>query len=743
MKQSTQRSRLAAHPRRGPAETPQRPEGLHQPSLGEIARSVAEGRWVVLATVTAALAAACAYLYVARPVYRSRALVHVVERPEEDARLEDILARLEPRATTESEIELMRSRQIAGTVVDQLHLDVEARPRWFPVLGPALARRHEGPPAAPPLEARALAPFAWGGERIAVSHLAVPEELLDKKLLVTALPDGRYSLADGERALVAEARVGQPAHPEPGVEGLALTIQELVARPGTQFVIEKLRREEVITALHERLYVEEQGKKTGVVALELEGDEPVQAARVLTTLVENYVRENVERSTAQAARVLAFLETQLPELKRNLERAEAALNSFRRNAGTVDLPIESKVTVERVAELDKVVADLEGARALLRQRYGDRHPDVVGVERQLATARAEREGITSRVQTFPTTQLGSARLTRDVTVATDLYLMLLGRAQELRVLKSGRTGSVRIVDRPFAAHRPDRPKVPSVLALSILLGLIGGVAITLARRALDQKVEDPQEIERATGLSIFLAVPHSERERQRSGVGAPLAVAYPDDTATETLRALRSSLVFLLKDRPRVVVVSSPSPGVGKTFVCANLAHLFASAGQRVLLVDADLRRGTLHRSFGIDPRVGLSEVVSGSTPLSGAIRSTDTAGLDLLPCGTSPSSPAELLTSPKLKGVLAEAAALYDVVVVDTPPVLAVADAIAVASHGSVNLLVLRARQHAMDEIALAIERFRRAGIRIRGGILNDVRATSGVYARVYEHRSAAAHAG
>lgn len=728
-------------PSRGRARAHLRSEGHHQPTAGEIARSVLEGRWTILASLAVALALAGAYLYVARPVYRSSALVQVDERPDGAARM-DLSALLEAHASTESEIELMRSRWIVGSVVDQLRLDLEAKPRRFPVLGGALARRYEGAePAAPPLGLERLSAYAWGGERIAVARLVVPPRLLDEALTLTALSDGRYRLRGPGGEVLAEGRAGEAAPPAGGSGPVELVVEELVARPGTEFVLEKRRREEVVTSLRKRLYVAEQGRKTGVVAIELEGDDPDQVARILATLCDNYVRENVERSTAEAARTLAFLEAQLPQLKGSLERAEAALNTFRRGARTVDLPNESRVTVERAAELDKLISELESARTQLRQRYGEAHPDVVHVERQLAAARTELSSFAPRIETLPTTQLASARLTRDVNVATNLYLTLLNRAQELRVVKSGRSGSVRIVDRPFAAHRPDHPKIPSVLALSILLGLAGGVAIALARRAFDEKVEDPREIEQATGLPIFLSVPHSERERRRSD-GPPLAATAPEDVATETLRALRSSLAFLLKDRPRILVVSSPSPGVGKTFLCANLAHLFAAAGQRVLLVDGDLRRGTLHRVFGGNAQPGLSDVVKGEAALADAIRPTDAAGLDLLPCGTGASSPAELLGAPRLQQILEEAAGRYDVVVVDTPPILAVADAIAVARHATLNLLVLRARQHALDEIALAIERFKRAGIRVQGGILNDVRPTGSPYARIYEHR-AAAHLG
>jgi tyrosine-protein kinase Etk/Wzc len=179
--------------------------------------------------------------------------------------------------------------------------------------------------------------------------------------------------------------------------------------------------------------------------------------------------------------------------------------------------------------------------------------------------------------------------------------------------------------------------------------------------------------------------------------------------------------------------VSSPTAAAGKTFVCANLAQLLAAAGKRVLLVDADLRRGALHRHFSVDPGPGLSRVISGAATLDAAIVSTKTSGLDLLPRGDIPDSPAELLASPRLEETLAGASRRYDVVIVDTPPSLAVTDPVLVGRCASVNLFVLRAREHPVSEIAAALERFARSGVEVQGAILNDVRPADGRYARVY----------
>lgn len=419
-----------------------------------------------------------------------------------------------------------------------------------------------------------------------------------------------------------------------------------------------------------------------------------------------------------------------------MESAETALVTYRTHRGSVDIPAEARTTVERVAELDAAVSGLEAERAQLAKRYTAQHPELVALERRLQAVRDERAALTPRVQSLPDTEIGAARLHRNADVATELYVLLSNQAQTLQVAKAGMIDTVRLVDPPVVTRRPIRPRPTSVLAFALVAGIGLGAALTIGRRMFDDAAGDPQDIEAATGLPMFATIPHSDREahldRQKQAERKPLALAAPEDPAVEHLRTLRTALGFVLKARGNVVAVSSPSPGAGKTFVCANLAHLLAAAGKRVLLVDADLRRGVLGRSFTVAPGPGLAEVLAGSAAVERAIQPTETPGIDLLPRGDVTSKPGELLASQRLSDVLADVAKRYDVVVVDTPPILAVADALLVARCASVNLLVVRARQHRVPEITVALERLAKSGIAVHGGILNGARSSSG-YARMY----------
>jgi tyrosine-protein kinase Etk/Wzc len=209
----------------------------------------------------------------------------------------------------------------------------------------------------------------------------------------------------------------------------------------------------------------------------------------------------------------------------------------------------------------------------------------------------------------------------------------------------------------------------------------------------------------------------------------------------ETVRSLRTSLQFALVESPNnVVAMTGPTPGVGKSFLAVNLAQVVAAAGRKVLLVDCDLRRGGLHRQFGVERKPGLSDVVSGAAVLGEAIQKTATGQLFVLPTGRIPPNPAELLSSHRFEALIQEVSARFDLILVDTPPLLAVTDAMLVARFAGVNFLVLRAGMHTGREIALAIKQFTLNGIKLHGTVLNDVRVTRTRYGKsgyaVYEYK-------
>lgn len=719
------------------------------PTLAGLAWTVAERRWTVAAVFAVVMALAGAYLLLATPVYRSNAVFQVEDRTKTVAGLEELSSAFTERTPADTEIEIIRSRMLLSSVVEQLDLDIQARPRTAPLVGRLLFRRHRGSELAAPV--LGLSRFAWGGERIVVTRLDVSPDLLGQPLRLTALDGARYRVEDADGVALAEGEVGKVAAPV--VEGpprIELFVSELVAHPGTTFHLAKLRRDDLVEALQEELRIGEKVKKTGILTVSLDGPDPVLVARIIEAISNTYVRQNVERKSAEAAKTLEFLESQLPALKKTADAAQAALNDLRMRKGSVDITMESQSAVNRAVEVEKALSELELQRSELRQRFTENHPALTSLNDKEQKLRSERAAVAARMRGIPLAEMDSARLTRDVRASSELYSLLLNKAQELRIQRSGTIGNVRILDRAVTPHKPVSPKPGAVLVLSAMLGLVAGIAGAFARKAFDQGVDDPEEIEAGTGLVVYATVPHSDRPvttargpRGRPAALPVLAAVDPGDVAVESLRSLRTSLKFaFVEAHNNVVAIGGPGPQVGKSFIAVNLAHVLAAAESRVLLVDCDLRRGRLHRYFDVERHPGVSDVIGGSVEVAAAIRTTGNPHLDLLSTGHIPPNPAELLASQRFELLLSWASAHYRYVVVDTPPVLAVADPAIVARLAGVNLLVLRGGSHSLREIALAVKRLARSGVKVQGAVLNDVSASAGRYGRdgryrKYEYRS------
>jgi tyrosine-protein kinase Etk/Wzc len=697
-----------------------------KPTATDYAWAIVDSRWLVLSVTLATVALTAIYLFLAAPSYRSDALVQVEnESTPAGAALDDISSLLSVKSQADTEIEVIRSRTVLGAAVDQLNLTVVTEPRTFPLVGPAVYRRYmDSGPARPWL---GLSSFAWGGERLRISRLEVPSRLLDEPLEFVAEDSGQYRITGPDGEALASGEMGKAVTSGTGVDRFEIVVDDLVARPGTRFRLTKARRARVIDDLQGELVIAEKGKKTGVISISLGGKDADALAATLDAISAAYLRQNVERKSAEAAKTLAFIEEQLPLVRKNLEVAETALNSYQTRHGVVDLSQETQAMLAQAVEIEKGLTEVELARREAQARFTREHPAMLALDSKVAKLRSDRSAIGERMRGVPVKELDSVRLTRDTKVANQLYLLLLNKAQELQLVKSGTIGYARILD---AALRPYEPKTkPAVLlAASLLLGLALGTGTAIARKAKNPCVQDPEEIEAGAGLSVYASVPHSDRQgallrRDKKGSRGILAAENPADLAIESLRSLHASLEMAFLDAPsRVISIGGPSPGAGKSFVAVNLAHVLAGTGKRALLIDADLRRGQLHRSFGVERGPGLFELVAGQCSLTEAVRRSDTATLDFIGTGKLLPNPTDVLRSQRFQELLADVATRYDYVVVDTPPILAVTDAALVARRAGVNLLVVRAGVHGVREIVRSLKQYELAGVTVHGGVLNDV---------------------
>jgi tyrosine-protein kinase Etk/Wzc len=672
------------------------------------------GGWrVVAACSVGALLVAAAYLYLAPPIYRGDILLQVEQAPQFlPGFVEYGMAQPRP---TEAEIELLGSRLVLGDVVDRLDLTLVAEP----VGGGLLNGWRDG-----------------GGvpTGIIVERFELPGPLAGHELRLRAGTPGAYQLVlAGNGRVLGSGRVGETAA-SADLTGLTLVVSELSGPAGAEFRLLRRHRFEVIDELRTGLRIVERGShpyiSTGILEVSMEHRDPAHIARVLNALGNVYVRQNVERRSEEARLSLAFLEQQMPALRRELEQAEESYNRFRREHQAVDLSADTRAMLERLVEIETELKQTQIAEAELSLRYGAQHPEMRALQsrrRSLAEVRAELE---AHVDLLPDRQQDLMRLQRDVDANTQLYTSLLNNQQELRVMQAGTIGNVRIVDGAEVGPEPVRPRTAMALALGLIAGLLGGIGTVFGRETLRRTIADPEQLERRLGVPVYAVVPHSRAQRRLTrrhvhGL-ALLARDEPDDLAVEALRSLRTSLSFGLGRKPRnVVALTSPGPEAGKTFAAANLSFLAAQTGQRVLLIDADLRRGHLHQYLAQAERGrGLSEVLAGQAEAAEVqlVIGRD-AGVDLhvLTTGAIPPNPSELLMRPAFADLVESAADAYDLVIIDTAPLLAVTDALLAASHAGVVLIVVRAGRTREGEARAAMRRLQQNGAPMTGMVLND----------------------
>lgn len=719
--------------------------------LRQLLGTLLDHRWLIIGITVAFLVVSVAYALLATPVYRADAMVQVESKVPALPGLSDLTQSLGMGGTSEAttEIALIKSRTVIAAAVDELNLDIQAEPYRFPLIGGFIARRNEaGDPdhvAAPLL---GLGRWGWGGEQLQIFQLEVPRNLQDKDLVLTAGPTGQFTLRDEDDDLLVQGQVGQPAQGH----GVKIQVAALSANAGTRFHVKRLRTMDVVADLQGDVGASESGKDSGIIALTYENPDPEIARQTLQHVAQAYVRQNVDRNSAEASAQLAWVKQQLPDLRKQVDAAQQALSQYQSSANSVDLTLQTKGLLDQEVAVETSIQQLRLQQAEMEGKFTKDHPAYQALMRQLGELGGRKAAFQKQVQQLPDAQQQILKLTRDLQVSNEMYTALLSQAQQLDVARAGTVGNVRIVDPASVdATRPVKPRRALVVAVGTLLGAFLAVGLVLLRQLLNRGVEDPSQIEQL-GMPVYAAIPASATQQSmfgqgRSGADAKLhllAMADPADLAVEAIRSLRTSLHFAqLEARNNIVLISGSSPGTGKTFVSSNLAAVSAQAGKRVLVIDADMRKGTLHKAFGAPAKSGLSDLLVGAISLKQAVRTVDgLPTLNYISRGEAPPNPSELLMHPNFTTLLESASAGYDLVIVDTPPILAVTDAAVIASQVGTCLLVARFGLNQPRELELAKKRFEQNGASLKGAIFNAVeRRSTGYYSYgYYEYRSAKA---
>jgi len=714
----------------------------HGVSIRDYVDLLIEGKKIILMTLLSVLLVAVVYLVFAPRTYKADALLRIdknkalLAAPLRSEANKGSAEADNPRA--QREVEILRSRSVLGKVVEDLNLMVEYSPHYFPVIGEALARRHDAHDGV----AGAwwgFSRWAWGGEKLKVATFNVPDRYLSKPFTLIALEAGRFRLLGPKDETLAEGQIGDTLTADMGEAApVVIKLTEFEAHPGTYFELTRKTSLAAIETLQKAFSVKEVSKDTDILSVELKGREPEQLAKSVNDIANIYVNATVNWESAEASQKLGFLESQLPVVKERLEKAEQGLSAYRQQHGAVDISAEAEILLKQASEMETLGIQLKQKYEEQNQHLEAAHPDMVATKAQIRRIDQKLANLDKRIKDLPRTQQNVVSLSRDVQVNTELYTSLLNSAQEQRIAAAGSLGNSRIVDFAVTPEKPYWPKPGLLLAIATLLGLTAGAAIIFLRHSLQRHDNYPAMLEYQVGLPLFAAIPHSKKQRKLARLidqgkdrePGILVSQDPLDISVESLRGLRTTLeATLASDASKVIMVSSPAPSMGKSFVSTNLSALLASIKKRVIIIDADMRNGRLHETFSVNKEPGLSDLLAGRATLGEVIISLPDVGVDLIPRGSMVLNPAELLVIGNFEETLEQLKSFYNHIVIDSPPILGATDAAIMGKHADATFLVVKEGRYTAQELEVSFRRFQQVGVKPNGFIINDMKEGSSYY--------------
>jgi len=693
-----------------------------------ILNALHEGKWFILATSCLMLCVSIFYLLTTEPVYRSNVILQLESKNSALNGLEEISQLLfSESASIQAELEILQSRTLIGQVIQQLHLDDIATPLYFPLIGQRLA--HWQATSENPI---GFSSFAWSNESIHIKKLIITDNYLDTLFTLVAQADDTFFIYDEEENLIVSGQVGQPIINHRIFQ--YLLISELKAPDGTIFHLSKQSLAVATAELQQRIQAHEKAAQSGIIQVNLEGTDKQLNARILNELARTYIQQNIDRKLKEVDGMLTFVTQQLPSLKQNLDLAEEKLSAYHQKFGAIDIDLETKNLLSKISEFEKQQSTLELIRLDYTKKFTVSHPELVSLKQKIYRLKQEKEKLNKRIQQLPEAQRQSIHVQRDVEIAQAVYSLLVTKSQELSIAKAGVIGNIYQVDPAIAGIKPIKPKNAFILLAGCIFGFFISSLFIVWRKAITNTIDSPDILEQRFNLPIFSIIPHSIKQMALSRkhlTSALLTQAAPYDPSVEGLRSLRTSLEFTPKEnRSPCIIISGSTPDIGKSFVAANLLPLYAGIGKRVLLIDADLRKGHLHDVFQTSMSPGLSEVLNNTVELSDAIHSIDyneKYQMHFLAAGHTPDNPSELLMSPEFQQLIDQTSEQFDAIIIDTPPIGLLTDPAIIAKQANgINLLVIRSGQHQAQDIDIAIQRFQQVDAKLDGIIFNDAKSNT-----------------
>lgn len=556
----------------------------------------------------------------------------------------------------------------------------------------------------------------------------------------------------------------------------SLTVEKVFELDNGEYTFSVMSDDAMIEFVGDRLSASAETKLGKIVALSFEDNSPLRAKEFLDALSRAYVQENLDIKSAMAKKKLDFIDMQLNAINKTLKGSEKNLEEYKATNIVVDLSSKAQLTSEKLSELesqlyeqnlkkgvlenvlnyieqnkalknisvsasrlespalDQLIEELQKANTELASLLTDftpLHPDVVKVNQRIDSLRGalkdtlqsnlrnvlNRSSELNRIiqshqkslQALPEQERQLTRLTRNFQVNEKIYSFLLQKRAEAAIVESSNVLETRVVEPATLPKKPIKPKRILILLVSIVAGLIIGIALAFLRDYLDDTVKGIEDIENRTTIPVYGVVPFFDEK-------SSMAAYY------ESMRVISTNVEFLqTKTRSKLVTVTSTVAGEGKSSTLSELAKVLASNERRVIILDLDLRRSSLHEKLSLKNEKGMSTLLSGRHTVSEVTQKSKTKNMDVITAGPVPPNPMGLIMSDKLQVVVDELMGKYDYVLLDAPPIGLVADAMAIMRMADITLIVLRA-EYSKKEFVNGFGRFTKDSNINPGVVLNGV---------------------
>ncbi len=725
---------------------------LEEIHLQDYVSVIIRRRRTFVATFSAVFLCVALYTFIMRPVYEATATLYIKDDKAKSGVLGE-LSLLASNNPIDAEIEILKSRTIAEQVVKRLHLDwqLDDLPSGLSCKVSEFSSTEKEPSYAITL----TAPDSYtvsdaDGKNIGNGKSGTLLQARGLTLLIHLKGEKGDSFTlsrlnfnetvDSLRKGVKAAEVGKKTN----IIRIAYSSTDPVLSRDIVNAMVQAYLDQSITFKTEEAsrtvnFVEEQLKdvkdELGKAETDLQGYKSSAGVVKLDTEAEELIKKlsDVEKERAGIVIQRKQLEFALASLKESMVRGRTYSPAVMKDDPLVagmatrlaELEIQKRALLEDNTKDHPSVKTTQGQiDELQRKIQATYETSLKNLTRQESDITRRLNGYEGNLRQLPAAERDLARYMRVAKVNADIYTFLLQKHEEARIAKASTISNINIVDPAITPDKPIKPKKKKNLLLGLLVGLMVGIGLAFFQEYLDDTVKDAEEAKRLLGFPHLATIPHINRkaDEQRSGAEAIICHIEPRSSVAEAFRSLRTGIHFSAINRDkRVIVFTSSFPGEGKSTVSANLAITFAQTGARVLLIDCDMRRSSLHTKLRVGKVPGLTEVLAGDTSFTDAVHITEVPNLHLLTAGTTPPNPSELLGSVAMRNLLDRARKEYDQIIIDAPPVLAVTDAPVLTTLADIVLVVMEAARVPAKAAARMRELLGTVQAPVSGLVIND----------------------